>query len=228
MKIGILITGHVAEALQAEHGNYDLMFQQFLAGHGFSFEAWYVVDGQFPRSPSEADGWLITGSKHGVYEDHAWIDPLERLIRAIVADHLPLVGICFGHQIIAQALGGHVEKFDGGWSVGRTTYQGERGPYILNAWHQDQVITPPDGARVLASSDFCKYAMLAIGDHVLTVQPHPEFSPAYTADLARVRGPGVVPDALLERALLDIDGPNDNAVLAAEIAKHFNTARVPA
>lgn len=226
MKIGILMTGHVADELQSEHGNYDTIFRRFLAGYGFTFEVWFVVDGQFPDGPEAADGWLITGSKHGVYEDHPWIAPLEGLIREIVATDRPMVGICFGHQIIAQALGGRVEKFAGGWSVGRTTYQGVDGPFTLNAWHQDQVIVPPEGAITLASSEFCQHAMLAVGKRVLTVQAHPEFSPDYTGDLARLRGPGVVPADQLETALAEISGPNDNVAFAAQIAQFFQTQQV--
>ena len=82
-----------------------------------------IADNEFPAGPDAADGWLITGSKHGAYEDHDWIPPLEQLIRDIYAAGRPLVGVCFGHQIIAQALGGTVEKFKGGWSVGHTTYE---------------------------------------------------------------------------------------------------------
>lgn len=228
MKIGILITGHVAEVLQDNYGNYDTMFPRFLQGHGFTFEPFFVVDNAFPSGVDAADGWLITGSKHGVYEDHDWIAPLEALIRDIYDSGKPMVGICFGHQIIAQALGGRVEKFAGGWSVGRTEYDGATGPLTLNAWHQDQVIDPPEGARVLASSDFCKNAILAYGERVLTVQAHPEFTTDYTRDLARVRGPGVVPEPDLEHALATLDGPNDNAALANQIAALFKTAQVPA
>ena len=99
-------------------GDYDALFRDLLAGHGFDFVTFAVLDGEFPASVEDADAWLITGSRHGVYEDHDWIPPLEALIRKIDARRLPLVGVCFGHQIIAQALGGKVEKFKGGWSVG--------------------------------------------------------------------------------------------------------------
>ena len=151
MIIGLLITGHVPMALRSAHGDYDRIFQRFLEDQGFEFRTFMVVDGHFPRGADVADGWLITGSRHGVYEDHDWIPPLESLIREIEASGRPLVGICFGHQIIAQALGGRAEKFAGGWAVGRTTYETEDGPLTLHAWHQDQVVEPPAGARVLGA-----------------------------------------------------------------------------
>src|SRR5690606_24036163 len=120
--IGILQTGHAAEPIRAEQGDYDEMFRRLLGGHGFTFSTWNVVDGEFPEGPEAAEGWLITGSRHGAYEEHDWLPPLEDLIRAIREAKRPLVGICFGHQIVAQALGGRVEKFDGGWSVGPQHY----------------------------------------------------------------------------------------------------------
>lgn len=90
-----------------------------------------------PRS-HDADGWLITGSRHGAYEDHAFIPPLEGFIRDAYGAAVPMVSICFGHQIIAQALGGKVEKFNGGWSVGAQDYDFGDEKLTLNAWHQDQ------------------------------------------------------------------------------------------
>ena len=108
----------------------------------------------------DADGWLISGSKHGAYEDHAFIPPLEDLIREIADQGLPLVGVCFGHQIIAQALGGKVEKFDAGWAVGRQTYEIDGDEYQLNAWHQDQVTRLPESATRVGTSAFCENAML--------------------------------------------------------------------
>lgn len=228
MKIGILVTGHVAEALQGTHGEYDRVFARWLDGHGFTFRGWFVVDGQFPDGPGDADGWLITGSRHGTYEDHDWIAPLEALIRDIIASGRPLVGICFGHQIIAQALGGRVEKVARGWSVGRTTYDTATGPLTLDAWHQDQIVALPEGARVLAESDFCPHAALAYGDRVLSYQAHPEFSADYTRDLLERRGPGLVPNDLLDAARATTGKPNDSMKIAAAIADFFKRAKVPA
>lgn len=228
MKIGILVTGHIPEGLQGTHGEYDRMFARFLDGYGFDIQGWFVVDGQFPDGPEDADGWLITGSRHGAYEAHDWIPPLEALIRDIIASGRPLVGICFGHQIIAQALGGRVEKVARGWSVGRKTYDTDGGPLVLDAWHQDQVVDLPEGARVLAQSDFCPYAALAYGDRVLTYQAHPEFPAAYTRDLLEHRGPGIVPDDLLAEAWAASGKPTDSPQVAARIAAFFTRAEVSA
>ncbi|MCX7564879.1 type 1 glutamine amidotransferase [Sulfitobacter sp. F26169L] len=223
MKIGILRTGHSPEELIDKLGNYDTMFERLLAGHGFTFQTFSVVDGEFPEGVQDADGWLITGSKHGAYEDHAWIPPLEDLIREIHAAGKPLVGVCFGHQIIAQAMGGKVEKFKGGWSVGRVNYMLDGQPVALNAWHQDQVTVLPEGARVIGQSDFCKYAMLAYDDTIWTIQPHPEFSPEFIDGLIRTRGKGVVPDAHLEAATTTLSLPVDSANIATQMAQFFKS-----
>ena len=210
MLIGILQTGHAPDELQPDFGDYADMFQHLLAGRDFTFRTWNVVDGAFPDGAEAAEGWIITGSRHGVYEDHPWIPPLEELIRAIAASRRPLVGICFGHQIIAQALGGRVEKFAGGWSVGRTIYDIDGEEVALNAWHQDQVVTPPPGARTIGSSDFCRHAALVIGDSILTLQPHPEFNAGMVEGLIRTRS-GTVPADRARAAADALDAPTDNA-----------------
>ncbi|MEM8698769.1 MAG: type 1 glutamine amidotransferase, partial [Pseudomonadota bacterium] len=102
--IGILETGRLPDALLPRHGSYPDMFMRLLRGHGFAFQSWPVLDGDFPPGVASCDGWLITGSRHGAYEGHAWIPPLEAFIREAVSAEIPMVGICFGHQIMAQAL----------------------------------------------------------------------------------------------------------------------------
>jgi GMP synthase-like glutamine amidotransferase len=228
MKIGILQTGHAPDALRPDFGDYPDLFQRLLGGHGFTFRTWAVVDGEFPQGPQDADGWLITGSRHGAYEDHAWIPPLEDLIRAIHAADVPLVGICFGHQIIAQALGGRVEKYPGGWSVGRTEYDFGGETLALNAWHQDQVTVRPPGATICASNDFCANAALAYGNRIFTVQAHPEFSQPFLADMIEKRGRGLVPDPLLDRAQAGLAAPIDDARLADQIATFLKTRQIAA
>ena len=223
MKIGILQTGHAPDSLLPETGDYDDMFVNLLSGHGFTFETYAVVDGVFPENAMVCDGWLITGSRHGAYEDHPWIGPLEALIREIKAANRPLIGVCFGHQIIAQALGGKVEKFSGGWSVGPQAYDIKGKTMVLNAWHQDQVVTLPPGAKVIGSSDFCANAALVIGENILTIQPHPEYDAAFISGLIDKRGRGVIPDEQLERAKSALaTTPLDNAGFADMMARFFS------
>lgn len=221
MKIGILQTGQAPDALRATFGDYPTMFEVLLDGHGFAFETWHVEGMEFPASVQDADGWLITGSRHGVYEDHAFIAPLEQHIRDAFAAGLPVVGICFGHQIMAQALGGKVEKFSGGWAVGAQDYEIEGENLVLNAWHQDQIISPPEGARTIGSNAFCEHAALAYGAQGYSVQAHPEFDDAFIQGLIDTRGRGVVPDALLQKAVAEQGGARNTHRIAQRIAAHF-------
>ena len=225
MKIGILQTGHAPDPLRGELGDYDDLFRQLLDGHEFTFQTWSVVDGEFPADVTEADGWLITGSKHGAYEPHDWIPPLEQFVRDTYDDGRPMIGVCFGHQIIAQALGGKVEKFAAGWSVGRTEYQLHGQTVALNAWHQDQVVERPEGAIPTGQSDFCENAALLYGDKMWSIQPHPEFSAEFIDGLIKTRGKGVVPQEHLTAATNALATPTDSADIAAFMAGFFKKER---
>lgn len=224
MKIGILQAGRSPDNLRAEHGDYDDFFRRFLDGEGFEFETFPVLDGIFPDSVEGADGWLVTGSRFGAYEDHDWIPPLEAFLRASYARAIPIAGICFGHQILAQALGGKVEKFAGGWSAGVEHYRHDGFPagISLIAWHQDQVTQLPADARVVGSSDFCRYAALAYGDRAYTIQPHPEFNADFTYGLIEARR-SILPEGVADRAEDSLGSETSSRELAARIAAMFKS-----
>jgi GMP synthase-like glutamine amidotransferase len=226
MKIGILQTGHAPDEMLETTGDVAPYFSRMLDGFGFDFATYSVVDMEFPTLITDCDGWIITGSKFGAYDDEPFIPPLEELIRGVYAADIPLVGICFGHQIIAQALGGKVEKFKEGWAVGNTAYDWDGDTVALNAWHQDQVVERPTGATVYASNAFCENAALVYGKRVFTVQPHPEFGADFIGGLVAHRGRGVVPDAQLDVAHANLNKPHDNARVAAQIARFFKDRTV--
>jgi GMP synthase-like glutamine amidotransferase len=208
MLIGILETGKVPEDLTARHGEYTPMFETWLrqADPGFSFRGYAAIDGDLPGSPAECDAWLVTGSKHGVYDDLPWIEPLKAFLRAARAAGQPIIGVCFGHQLLAEALGGRAVKSDKGWGAGVHDYQVLRRPdwmtgapdsFAIHAMHQDQVTEIPEDATVLAASPFCEYAMLAYGDpeapDVISIQPHPEFTEDYARELVEMRNGVAIP-----------------------------------
>ena len=220
--LGILVCGHAPEELAGILPDYPDLFVRLLGEDTFDYRRYAVVDGEAVPRADACDAWLITGSRHGVYEEHPWIAPLEALVREIRASSRPLVGICFGHQLVVQALGGRVEKHAGGWSVGRVEYRldGHAEAVPLMAYHQDQVIEPPPGARVTGESDFCRYAALAIGDTVRTIQPHPEFDAALVGGLLDTRGQALpAHDLAAARASIEhaADVEVGRATIAAEL-----------
>ena len=213
MKLAILETGHPPGDLADRFGDYPTMFAKML-GPEFEAETFNVEVGEFP-DPGNHEAVLITGSPAGVYEDLDWLPGLFDFIRA--AKDSRMVGICFGHQAMAEALGGHVEKSDKGWGAGLHRYTITRPEPWLDgareiaapASHQDQVVVQPPNTEIVASSDFTPYAALAWTDRpAISFQFHPEFSPAFAKALIAERYDRVPnPDAAIE----SLDAPNDNA-----------------
>lgn len=225
MKIGILQTGNVPEPLVAKHGQYPSMFEKLLDGHGFEFETYLVVDNKFPTNVDECDAWLITGSAHGAYEKHDFIPPLEDFIQEAYSKNIPQAGICFGHQIMAQALGGKVEKFDKGWGVGHTNYVTGDKEIELLAMHQDQVVETPPEAEIIASNDFCANAGLAYKNKALSFQPHPEFTPDFMRDLIAYKAGKGLPEEQAEKAYDSVEENNDSSQIALQLVQFFLNAK---
>lgn len=224
MLIGILQCGHFPESADKPERNYTKLYTDLLSGHGFSFKTWSVVDMEFPESVASAEGWLVSGSKHGAYEDLPFIRPLEDFICRAYAKSVPLVGICFGHQIIAQALGGRIEKFSGGWAVGRTRYDFGPETLFLNAFHQDQVVEKPARAKTVASSPNCEHAALLYEGKAWSVQPHPEFGADEIEYLLDVRSE-ILPEEVSRSAAAALEMPLDSRVIGDKIAAFFKGGR---
>ena len=229
MRVGILVTGRVHVDLEPRHGDYAAMFEALIrtAAPDFAFRAWYVLDGELPESVDACDAWLVTGSKHGVYDDLPWIPRLREFLARARAVGRPIVGICFGHQILAEALGGSAAKSDRGWGVGLRRYRVLKRPswmadapeeIAMHALHQDQVTAVPEDATVLAESDHCPFAMLAYGDpeqpDAISIQPHPEFSEDYTRELVRMRTGESYPLDTAEAALATLGEATDSEAVA--------------
>lgn len=176
---------------------------------------------EFPRSVGDADGWLLSGSKHGAYDDLPFIAPLEAFIRDVYAAGTPMVGICFGHQIIAQALGGTVVRRADGWNCRRNTYTFAGHTKTLMAWHQDEVAVAPSEAALIGSSPECAIAMIRYQRRALTMQPHPEF----VDDVVKIVMDGPMSKALtksqMDEARASLGQPQDSAAVAHEVAQFF-------
>jgi GMP synthase-like glutamine amidotransferase len=223
MKIGLLETGEPPEKLQPEFGRYGGMFQDLL-GPGHDYVTYDVQAGQLPADPAECDAYVVTGSSAGVYDDLPWIAPLKAFL--VQASRQPLVGVCFGHQVMAEAFGGKVIKSDKGWGVGLHAYDVvEPQPWMdpgakvaVPASHQDQVVEIPPGARAVAGSAFTPAGILVYGDRpAISMQFHPEFDPAYAEALIESRRGDRYTDAQADAAISTLRGGNDRVRVAGWI-----------
>lgn len=229
--IGILETGRPPIELLPTHGDYPGMVQDWLKKLDGTFLNYPVLDGKIPTDPSQADIWIITGSRFGAYEDHDWIPPLEDFIRSCYSNNRFMFGICFGHQIIAQALGGVVCKSHKGWCLGVHEYEvrdwpAEFGvfaePLSIQAYHQDQIEELPSGALTIASSKACEHAALWYPGFALTVQGHPEFSTEYTGSLLEARRGAGLTDEDVKQGFRNLNRGDNSEALAKALINYIN------
>ena len=231
MKLTIIETGLPPAALRSDWPRYPDMFERLIAPHmpGISFESVPVVEGAAFPALENVDAALVTGSAAGVYEDHPWMQPLFDFIRRAASAKIPQIGVCFGHQAIAAALGATVQKSDKGWGLGRHTYNVrhkpdwmtglDRNTFSLGVSHQDQVQSLPEGARIVAASDFTPYAALDYGDvPAISFQGHPEFSAGFCCALYNVRRGTALAEDHVDHACASLDTPVDNALVGRWMA----------
>lgn len=194
-RIGLLLVGHIDAGSLHIGGDYPELYADLLQPHDIQLTTYRCDEGQLPDSLSEQDGYICSPSRLSVYDNHQWLRDVEQLLRDMVAAETPYVGICFGHQLMAQALGATVQKADVGWGIGAKHYEVvEAQPWmdssadiILAASHQDQVMQLPDGARLMARAPYCPIGGMLIGERAWTLQVHPEFSPALADSLLATR-----------------------------------------
>ena len=198
VKLGILKTDAVRPEWVPDFGEYPDMFIALLGrlDPAIEFRVYDVQEGVYPETLDEVDGYLITGSKSSVYDADPWIARLMDFVRELHTRRKKLVGICFGHQLVAQALGGKTEKSPKGWGVGIHQHRFQQLPawhdqgaaaFAILVSHQDQVVSPALGADVLAGSEFCENAVCQVGEHILSFQGHPEFVPGYAQEVMQFR-----------------------------------------
>jgi GMP synthase-like glutamine amidotransferase len=211
------------QTLQPEHGNYPQMFDDLLRAQIPDLEmlVYRCMDGEYPDRPGECDAYLTTGSKFGVNDGLPWVDVLEDFIRELWEHSIPLVGVCFGHQLMAKALGGEVGKSVKGWGVGVSFNQVVMRKHWMEPWqekldlivsHQDQVIRLPAHAEVLISSTFCPFYVVQYGQHFMSVQGHPEFCKGYSRALMDLRK-SAIPDARLREGQASLSAEMDADVM---------------
>lgn len=195
MKIGLLECDHVLPDLQRIGGDYRDMFPALLPA-AFEFVNYDVCKGQLPASPAECDAWLCTGSKHSVYEEIGWVLALKDFVRKLNEQRVKFIGVCFGHQMLGEALGGKVQKGTMGWCVGVHAFEICEMESWMDPYHthinllmscQDQVVVLPENSKVLATAKDCPVSMFQVGDHALGIQAHPEFPLEYAAALMEKR-----------------------------------------
>lgn len=231
MKVGLLECDHVREDLLHIAGDYRQMFAELFNRHAPQLELvnFDVRNGEFPASVDACEAFVCTGSRFSAYNSDAWIQELKGFLRQLRDADKPFVGICFGHQVLAEALGGKVEKAEQGWGIGvhslnvtktESWMQPERSACGIQYSHRDQVVRLPENSVVLGESDHCPVAMFRVGETMLGIQGHPEFSEAYTEALVRGRAELIGAEQV---NATKFDAPTDEAIITNWLAKFLAT-----
>ncbi|MFN8017853.1 MAG: hypothetical protein U0P45_06990 [Acidimicrobiales bacterium] len=235
LNVALLQCGHIHADLVPEHGDYPQVFADLLGPHGVELTTIDVAADPLPQDLASFDGWLVSGSANSAYEPLPWIASLEDLLRRLLDREAPLVAVCFGHQVLAQALGSPVAKSPDGWGVGAHEYElvGPTRPWMdppapagrvrLIASHQDQVQELPSGAELVARTDHCPIAAYTVGTSALAIQPHPEFTAAVSRGLVERRWDAIGAERA-EDAVESLDAPLDRDLVAGWMVRFLRDA----
>lgn len=224
MKIGILQTDSVRPELIGQFGNYPDMFQSLFSqiDPSLDFEIYDVQHGKYPNTIHDCDAYVTTGSKASVYDNESWIKTLKKYIISLHEQNKKLIAVCFGHQLVAEAFGGKTEKSPKGWGVGVHTVQ----VHTTKPWmqpqlttfnvvvsHQDQVTQLPNNAELIAGNTFCPYSMFQLGNNIITIQGHPEFSKPYANTMMNYRA-NIIGKTTFNDGIKSLNKPTDDLVIA--------------
>ncbi len=234
-RVGLLQCDNLDEPHVFVDGDYDVLYERLLARPNVEIVPFNAHRGQLPETVAECDAWLIPGARHSVYDDIEWLADLKGFATTALEQRVPLIGICFGHQLIASLLGAPVAKAEVGWQIGAREYRlasaqtpgdaNSPGSFTIVASHQDQVLELPAGGELFASADGCPIAGFTVGNHVFCVQGHPEFSADLASSLysSRVERIGQEPVAV---ALATLDRTLDRSRVSDWIVDFVRLCRV--
>ena len=232
MKICLLKCGSVFDTLQHISGDYHTMFLRFFNSNSIeiSLDIYKVYHGEYPNDLSIYDGFISSGSLAGVYENDPWIKTYQEFIKKLYDSGYKHIGICFGHQMIAQALGGKVEKAKVGWGLGIKKAKIKEYKHWMNRLpadeinlivsHQDQVVKLPSNATVLASNEHCPLSMFSVDEHFLGIQAHPEFTKKFSRAAIEYRRT-IVDPGIIEKALESLSNSTDEKRVIKWIENFF-------
>ena len=232
--LGLLLNDEIQDSLYKNYGGYQKFFSDLLTTNEetVSISVYDVVKGQLPEDPFEQQGWIVGGSRSSITALEPWMFNLFDFLRELDINKAPTVGICFGHQALAHALGGEVKRRDV-WGLGSQPTNihcdepwmtpSETAP-LVSFCHEDEVTKLPEGGKLVGGNESCEIAMFTKGDHIFSMQPHPEFSNEFTRDLY-CEWSHLFDDSSLEAANNSLDSPSDRHIIASWIRGFFSYLR---